>query len=96
MQPFVQSLNEVPWDTVFIFNDINDIYNAWFKILSGIIDEHVPTKYKRVNMQHQPVWFNNYLNGKIAERNHLLKRPKELTIPMTGQGTINPRTKLPK
>ena len=28
VQAFVQSLNEAPWDTAFIFNDIDDIYDA--------------------------------------------------------------------
>ena len=69
VEAFVQSLNEAPWDTAFIFSEIDDIYDSWFKLFAGIIDDCAPIKLKRVKRSVQPAWFSSELNKLIVERN---------------------------
>ena len=76
VKAFIQSLNEAPWDTAFIFSEIDDIYDAWFKIFTGIIDDCAPVKQKRIKKSVQPAWFTSELNKLIVERNNLLKKAK--------------------
>ena len=39
---FCLTLDETPWDTAFIFDDINDITDAWYCLLNSALDEHAP------------------------------------------------------
>ena len=77
IQGFVQSLKEAPWGTAFIFSDIDDIYDTWFKIFSDILNELAPIKQKRVKRKYQPAWFTSKLNKMILERNNLLKKARK-------------------
>ena len=51
---FVESLETAPWDCAFVFDDINDIVDAWYKILKAVVNEHLPLKQKRVNAEINP------------------------------------------
>ena len=53
---FVESLETAPWDCAFVFDDINDIVDAWYKILKAVVNEHLPLKQKRVKRRNQPKW----------------------------------------
>ena len=35
-EQFISSLHEVPWDCAFVFEDPNDVVDAWYKIFNGI------------------------------------------------------------
>ena len=76
-QGFVQSLKEAPWDTAFIFNDIDDIYDTWLQIFSDILNEFPPVNEKRVKRKSQPAWFTSELNKMIIERNKLLNKARK-------------------
>ncbi|KAK2566153.1 hypothetical protein P5673_009600 [Acropora cervicornis] len=36
----------VPWDSAFIYDDINDIWAHWYKLFIEVIDRHAPFKKK--------------------------------------------------
>ena len=38
---FLQDLNSVPWDSAFIYDDIDDIWAHWYKLFTELIDRHV-------------------------------------------------------
>ena len=41
-EAFQQSLQEAPWDTAFVFDDIDDIVHSWEDIFNRILDSHCP------------------------------------------------------
>lgn len=74
---FVSSLHEDPWDWAFVFEDPNDVVDAWYKIFNGIIDEYLPLKQKRVKRKVQPKWFNAEIVKGIKARDKLLKKARK-------------------
>ena len=45
---FLQDLNSVPWDSAFIYEDIDDIRAHWYKLFTEVIDRHAPLKRKLI------------------------------------------------
>ena len=45
---FLQDLNSVPWDSAFIYDDIDDIWAHWYKLFTEVIDRHAPLKRKLI------------------------------------------------
>ena len=45
---FYHTLNETPWDTAFVFDDINDIADAWYCLFNNAIDENAPLVTKQI------------------------------------------------
>ena len=46
-------LNELfkhmPWDCVFVSNDMNEVWNAWVDLFDSAVDQCIPNKNKRKN-----------------------------------------------
>ena len=45
---FIEDLQSVPWDTIKLFEDTDDIMEAWFDLFLQVVDKHVPIKQHRV------------------------------------------------
>ena len=73
---FCLTSNETPWDTAFIFDDINDITDAWYCLLNSAIDEHAPLVTKRIRKRVKPQWLTDDITNLINKRNYLFKRAK--------------------
>ena len=41
----------VPWECVFVSNDINELWNAWVDLVNAAVDQCVPKKSKKKNTQ---------------------------------------------
>lgn len=52
-------LERIPWDTTFLFEDIDDILNALETILKEVLDQNFPWENKRVKRRSQPPWMND-------------------------------------
>ena len=76
-EQFVSSLQEAPWDCAFVFEDTNDVVDAWYKVFNDIIDEHLPLKQKRVKRKVQPKWFNTEILKGIKARDKLLVKARK-------------------
>ena len=50
-QAFLSSLSDIPWDTAYTFDDVNDIWCHWKSLLKQAIDHHAPLNCKRVNLK---------------------------------------------
>ena len=74
---FISSLHEAPWNCAFVFEDPNDVVDAWYKIFNGIIDEYLPLKQKRIKRKVQPKWFNAEILKGIKARDKLLKKARK-------------------
>ena len=73
---FYHTLNETPWDTAFVFDDINDIADAWYCLFNNAIDEHAPLVTKRIKKRVKPQWLTDDITILINKRNDLFKRAK--------------------
>ena len=70
---FIASLRKAPWDCAFVFNDTNDVVDAWY-IFNGVVNEQLPLKQKRVKRSTQPKWFDKNINQEMKVRDKLFKR----------------------
>ncbi len=41
-------LKEACWDCIFVFENINDLTNAWYKLFTSMLDEYLPQIQKLV------------------------------------------------
>ena len=67
----------MPWDSAFLFDNIDDQLDTWQKLFISVVDEHAPRKSKRVRKQRQPEWMSPEILKCINERDKLLKRARE-------------------
>lgn len=44
---FCCDLSTAPWDSAFVYDDINDVWNHWSEFYKDIIDKHAPIVKKR-------------------------------------------------
>ena len=70
-------MNDAPWHTAFIFDETDDIVDAWYKIFTNVLDDYAPIKQKRVKKISQPKWFTDDLKNEIQRRDYLLKKAKK-------------------
>ena len=65
---FSNDLNNVPWDIIHIFDDTNDILNAWTDLFLEVVDANVPIKQHRVKHKNQPEWITSDLLDAMKTR----------------------------
>ena len=75
-EAFIRDLNDAPWDAAFVFDDVDDIVDAWYDIFNTILDKHAPVITKRIRRNSQPKWFTEDLNKEIQTRDYLLKKAR--------------------
>ena len=71
---FLEDLQSVPWDTIKLFDDTDDILEAWLDLFLQVVDNHVPIKQHRVKHKTQPQW----LSPKILDAIKCRDRHKSL------------------
>ena len=69
----LEGLSEAPWDTAFIFDNINDVLASLESLVNGVLDNHLAVKQKRVKKLVQPAWMNGEIVQSITKRDQLLK-----------------------
>ena len=57
-----------------LFDDINDIVDAWYKILKAVVSEHLPVIQKRVKLRNQLKWLNVNILKEISTGDTSLKK----------------------
>ena len=70
---FLSSLRGIPWDTAYIFDDVNDIWCHWESLLKQAIDHHAPLKRMNLKSNHLP-WINPAIQKQMLIRNLLYKK----------------------
>ena len=76
-EQFIAALKEEPWDSAFIFDDPDDVVDAWYDIFQGVRDRFLPLKHKRLQRKSQPKWFINHIIDGFKERDKLLTKAKK-------------------
>ena len=52
-EQFKSSIENTPLDSVFVFDDIDDILETWEKLFNDAVDTHCPWREKRVKRPNQ-------------------------------------------
>ncbi|XP_068697070.1 uncharacterized protein [Montipora foliosa] len=69
---FLQDLRNVPWDTAYIYDNVDDLWDHWVTLFNEILDNHAPIKKKRIRGDQLP-WITPEIQREISRRNRLFK-----------------------
>jgi hypothetical protein len=69
-------LHEIPWDSAFVFEEVDDVIDAWYYLFNDAINTHVPLIKKCVKNETQPKWFTSELLELIKSRDEKRKNAK--------------------
>ena len=58
LNAFLNDLSITPWDSSFVFDDINDVWAHWSSLYNETIDKRAPKIRKAVQSKQLP-WINN-------------------------------------
>ena len=53
---FINDLRAVPWDLIKLFDETDDILEAWTDLFLQVVDKNTPIKQHRVKHKTQPEW----------------------------------------
>ena len=68
---FFSDLKAVPWHIIHLFDDTNDILDAWSDLFLQVVDANVPIKQHRVKYKNQPQWITpNILDAMKCRDRH--------------------------
>ena len=62
-----------PWDSAYIFEDVDDLWDHWAKLYCQVLDTHAPLKKKWIRAD-QLLWITPELKREISRRNRLFKK----------------------
>ena len=51
---FVKDLEEIPWDSAYAYDNIDDIWHQWATLFNQILDKHVPLVQKKIGNRQIP------------------------------------------
>ena len=63
----LSDLKDSPWDSAFVFYDVDDNLDALELILSEVVKKHIPKKQKRVKKTKQPAWIDENIVSAIKK-----------------------------
>ena len=72
-QSFQDDVGHIPFHVTEVFDDIDDQYWAYSKLLGDVLDEHAPLKKKTIRKNQVP-YMNGNLRREIFYRNNLKNR----------------------
>ncbi|KAL9970767.1 hypothetical protein ACROYT_G023189 [Oculina patagonica] len=81
MEKFNQSIQEAPWDAVFVFENIDDVVHAWEQTFNTVLESHCPWREKRVKRETQSPWMSKSVLKQLHSRDHLLKVARRTNSP---------------
>ena len=70
-----------PWDSAFVFDDVDDTLDAFESILSEVVKKVIPKKQKRVKKTKQPSWIDKNIVSAIKKRDRELKIARKTNCP---------------
>ena len=71
---FLLDLSNVPWDSAFVFEDVDDIWTQWHKLFIEMIDHlHAPLKKKLIRGT-KLARLTSEITGAISKRNRLHRK----------------------
>jgi len=80
-EQFKLTLEHTPWDTVFVFDEIDNMLESWENLFNNTVDQHCLWRNKRVALVNQTPWMSNAIIDQLRLRDTLLKRSKHSNNP---------------
>ncbi|MCU7800728.1 MAG: hypothetical protein KZQ70_11410 [gamma proteobacterium symbiont of Lucinoma myriamae] len=65
---FIGELQSVPWDIIHMFDDTDDMLDAWTDLFLEVVDNNVPIRQHRVKHKNQPRWLTHEILDAIKVR----------------------------
>ena len=69
---FKKTLEDTPWWVTNIFDDVDDVTNAWELLYIGVVDDYVSERKAKVRTDSLP-WFTTDLRKLLNKRFKVLK-----------------------
>ena len=69
-----QTLMHTPWDSVFIFDETDDVLDSWEKLFTDGLEQHCPWRTKCVAWVNQAPWISPAIIKQLQFRDALLKK----------------------
>ena len=88
----LEELRMVPWDSAYIFEDVDDLWDHWAKLYCQMLDKHDPLKKKRIRGDQLP-WITPELQREISRRNRQFKKHAKNATESSWENTVNRETK---
>ena len=85
----MEELRRVPWDSAYIFEDVDDLWDHWAKVLNT----HAPLKKKRMRGDQLPL-ITAELQREISRRNRLFKKHAKNPIDSSWEKYLKQRNKV--
>ena len=84
---FKKTLEDTPWWVTNIFDDVDDVVNAWELLYKGVVDDYVTERKAKVRTDSLP-WFTTDLRKLLNKRFKLLKKWQKTKDPQIHTYTI--------
>ena len=75
-EQFKSNLKETPWDSVFVFDVIDDMLSSWESLFNSAVDSNCPWRVKRVSKAKKSPWLESSVIKQLRERDRLLRIAK--------------------
>ena len=72
---YLSDLSKIPWDSAYIYDDIDDIYHHWHHLFIKVVDQHLPFKRKYIRGNQLP-GITLEISSAILRRNILFRKFK--------------------
>lgn len=72
---YITDLGKIPWDSAYIYDYIDDIYEHWHRLFITVVDQHLPFKKKYIRGDQLP-WITPKISSAISRRNILFSKFK--------------------
>ena len=80
-EAMLSDLKDFPWDSTFVFEDVDDTLDALELILSEVVKKDIPKKQKRVKKTKQPAWIDENIVSAIKKRDRELEIARKTNCP---------------
>jgi phosphoribosylaminoimidazolecarboxamide formyltransferase/IMP cyclohydrolase len=78
---FKSALQNVPWWVCDIFDDLDDVQNAWELLYKDVVDEYITERKVKVRQNSLP-WVNSEIRKRLNKRFKLLKNWQQTKYPI--------------
>ena len=75
---FVCDLNEIPWDSAYVFDNIDDTWQHLVNLYNQVLNKHAPMIQMKLRNKQLP-WINTHILKQIRVRNRLYKKFRRVT-----------------
>ena len=72
--------SNIPWNTAFLMDDINDVWDAWKALFMEAVDRNIPTK--SLKHKRNAPWFNSELRILVLKKRRLWRKAKSSRDPV--------------